>query len=253
MNKENNEIENKVMGQIKSGRVKLRSRYVFLAEKLGLGSAFILSVLLAILFFNLVLFYLKASDNLGYLTLGNNGFLAFLESFPYLLIVSVIVLIFIASLIIKQSDFSYKKPFGLITIGLVVFIIVAGIILTTTDVAEKIEEKSYERHSMGGFFDAFLHFGLGERVRGLSGRIVDISDQIITVQTPRSLKKVDIRHLSTPLSEPLSPGLFIVFVGKSDDGVFYAYRLHIASEQDAMMIRRGVNRRFGNFNYRKSK
>jgi hypothetical protein len=38
-------LENSIMGKIKSGQVKLKSKYVFLAEKLGLGTAFTLSVL----------------------------------------------------------------------------------------------------------------------------------------------------------------------------------------------------------------
>jgi len=59
-----NELEKNVMDKIKTGRVKLRSRYVFLAEKLGLGSALALSFMLAALFFSLFLSYLKASDNL---------------------------------------------------------------------------------------------------------------------------------------------------------------------------------------------
>ena len=52
-------LENSIMGKIKTGQVKIRSKYVFIAEKLGLGTAFALSVLLSILLFNLILFYLK--------------------------------------------------------------------------------------------------------------------------------------------------------------------------------------------------
>ena len=94
----NNKIEEKVMAEIKSGKVKLRSRYVFLAEKLGIGSAFIFSVFLAVLFFTLVLFYLQASDNLGYLSFGSRGMFAFLETFPYLLVATLIICVFIAEI-----------------------------------------------------------------------------------------------------------------------------------------------------------
>ena len=71
-------IEDKVMSEINSGRVKLRSKYIFLAEKLGIGSAFALSALLGVLFFTLVLYYLRASDNLRYLSFGSRGLFAFL-------------------------------------------------------------------------------------------------------------------------------------------------------------------------------
>ena len=48
------DLENKIMSKIKSGKIKLRSRYVFAAQKLGLGGALVLTILLAILFFSLV-------------------------------------------------------------------------------------------------------------------------------------------------------------------------------------------------------
>ena len=43
-------LEDKVMSEIKSGRVKLRSKYIFLAEKLGVGSVLVFTILLAVLF-----------------------------------------------------------------------------------------------------------------------------------------------------------------------------------------------------------
>ena len=53
MNMEN--LKKKIMGEIESGRVTVRSRYLFMAEKLGLGSAMVLTVVLGSLFVALVL------------------------------------------------------------------------------------------------------------------------------------------------------------------------------------------------------
>jgi hypothetical protein len=96
-------LENSIMGKIKSGQVKLKSKYIFWAEKLGLGTAFALTVILSILFFNLILFYLKETDNLKYLSFGKFGIFAFLESFPYLLVVVFIVLIVLAGCFIQEA------------------------------------------------------------------------------------------------------------------------------------------------------
>src|SRR3989338_8494632 len=112
-------MEEKVMKEINQGSVKLRSRYLFLADKLSMGSVLALTVLLAILFCSLALLYLKSSDNLGYLSFGNRGVLAFLESFPYFLMAMIIVLMFFAGFLIKKSDISYKNPFGYYALGLV--------------------------------------------------------------------------------------------------------------------------------------
>jgi preprotein translocase subunit SecG len=106
----NKDLEKNIMDKIKTGQVKLKSKYVFLAEKLGLGTAFTLSTVLSILLFNLTLFYMKETDNLQYLSFGKRGILAFLESFPYMLVVSFIILILLAGYLISKSEAGYKKP-----------------------------------------------------------------------------------------------------------------------------------------------
>ena len=75
---------------------------------MGLGSALLLSALIAVFFINLVLFYAKSTDNLEYLSFGFQGALAFLESFPYLWMLLGILFIFIACYLIKKYDISYK-------------------------------------------------------------------------------------------------------------------------------------------------
>ncbi len=238
--KDSSKLEENIMSEIKSGRIKLRSKYIFLAEKLGLGSALILSVLLAVLFFNLVLFYLRASDNIGYLSFGNYGLLAFLDSFPYLLVVSVVLMIFVAGLIIKKSEFAYKKPFGYLALGLVGTVLVAGAVLTFTNIAENIEQASYDYPQMGMFFGPFLHHGLGERHGGVTGQVTEMGDGYIMIQTPHSIKKVDITKVAN-LSTDLSVGTFVMVVGDSDDSAFQAQRLRVIGGQDFQMIRSGVH------------
>jgi len=247
MNSEKNNIEQKIMNDIKSGKVKLRSKYIFLAEKLGVGSAFILSLLLAILFFNLLLFYLKTSDNLAYLSFGNHGVAAFLDSFPYLLVVSFVILVFVSAYIIKQSNWLYKKPFVYLAVSLVGFVILSGIVLTYTNIADSIEEESYNSRLAGNIFRPFLHRGLGERHGGIVGRVMENDGDLLTIQTPRSVKKVDISNLEESVVKPLVPGVFVMIVGNDDDGLFQAVKLRIIKEQEIQMVNKAVRRRFGSF------
>ena len=245
MTDQSHKFEDKVMSEITSGHVKLRSKYVFLAEKLGLGSAFALSVLLAVLFFNMALFYLKASDNLGYLSFGSRGFLVFLESFPYLLVVCLVALIFIAGLIMKRSEISYRKPFGYFAVALIVFITIAGVVLAYTKINERIEREAFGPKRAGMFFKPFLRGGLDERQRGVAGRITEIGDGFVIIQTPMRTSKVDINNLEEQPAEPLAIGLFIMAIGDRKDDIFVARRIRVMSEEDMEMIRRGVHRRFG--------
>lgn len=250
---DNNLIENKIMGEISSGRVKLRSKYIFLAEKFGLSSAFVVTVLLAILFCNLVLFYLKSSDNLTYLSFGNSGVFAFLESFPYLLVMMFILFIFLSGLIVMKADFAYKSPFGYLALILVLAVIICGIVLTYTRVAEKIEEETFNSHSTGFLFRPFLSNALEARRSGVVGRIEEIGNGYLTVQTPRESEKIIINEDSVLPSQPLSEGMFVVALGSRDDGDFTVSKLQIVNPEQMQMINRGVHRRFGQFQIRINK
>lgn len=245
MNDLNNKIESLVMENIKSGKVKLRSKYIFLAERLGLGSAVVLSLLLCILFFNLALFYLKTSDNLGYLSFGSRGFFAFLESFPYLLVISLIIFIFIAGFLFKKTEIAYQKPFGYLAIGLVVFILLSGIALAFTNIAEQIEQQTFEARSFGFFFQPFLRQGMEDHQRGIVGRVIQIGDAYVVVQTPRAIERVDLANVDNFDKDILVEGNFIMAIGQRDDDTFKAINLRPIDQSEMPMIRRGIHRRFG--------
>lgn len=243
MENQNNKIEDQIMSQIKTGHLKLRSKYIFVAEKLGLGSALALTVLLAVLFFNLVLFYLKASDNLGYLSFGSWGIFAFLESFPYPLVISLIFLLAIAGYLIKNSNWSYSYPFGRVAIALVVFIMLIGTVLTYTGIAELLEEESHSMRATGVILRPLFRPGIVDRQRGVAGQISEIGDGYIIVQTPNNSKRIITSELSDEILANLTSSSFIMVVGATSNGMFEARALRIVSEQEIKMIKRGVRRR----------
>jgi hypothetical protein len=245
MTNEENNLEDKVMADIKSGRVKLRSKYVYLAEKLGLGSVFIFTAILAILFFNLLLFYLKSSDNLFYLSFGSRGIFAFLESFPYLLIISLICLVFGAGFIMKKSDVTYKKPFGYLALALVVFIMVAGAVLAFTNIAERIERGMRGPHPGGMFFKPFFGPGPGDGNRGMVGRVVNIEGQIITIQTPRNIQLINLSTLKEDVAEKIGIGAFVMVIGEKIPGMFNAEKIRIVHPDEMPIILENIHEQFG--------
>ena len=240
-------MEEKVMKEINQGSVKLRSRYLFLADKLSMGSVLALTVLLAILFCSLALLYLKSSDNLGYLSFGNRGVLAFLESFPYFLMAMIIVLMFFAGFLIKKSDISYKNPFGYYALGLVGVVVLAGVLVSATDIDERIEDEAYSQRVPGIFFRPFLRQGINDGQRGIVGRVIEVGDGYIRIQTPQAIKNVDVRALQTRRAEPLIEGLFVMAIGEGSVDTFTAQDIRTIGSMDMPMIRRGVHRHFGPF------
>jgi len=243
-NSEEKKIEQKVMTEIKSGRVKLRSKFVFLAEKLGIGSAFVLSALFAVLFLALTFFYLKSSDNLRYLSFGSRGFFAFLESFPYFLVVVFIVLIILTGLILKKSGFAYQKPFGRLALVLAGFIIVFGGLLTWAGIGERIERHSLERRPIGNFFRPFLQQGFGERNNGFAGRVIKVEEENILLQAPWGEVKVNLSKLEKLLVEEIKVDDFVLMVGEKNGDSFEAHFLRVITGKEPPLMRHGIEQRF---------
>ena len=241
-NKDSKKLENKVMSEIKSGKVRLRSRYLFLAEKLGLESVFILSVILSVLFFNLVLFYLKSTGNLEYLGFGTSGIVAFLESFPYLLVIGFISFLFLAGYLMMKADFSYKKPFKYFALSLIVIVMLTGIVLAYTDVSEKIEQQAFSDGLSGVVLKPFLNRAVGLHRNGISGKIFEVSDDYIIMEIPSGLQKVDLKNLKLEEKLKLEKNQFVIAVGERKDDIFIAGQIRIVNETDMPMIGRGIRR-----------
>jgi len=235
------ELEKDIMDKIKTGQVKLKSKYVFLAEKLGLGTAFALSVVLSALLFNLILFYMKETDNLQYLSFGRMGILAFLESFPCSLVAAFIVLIVLAGYLITKSDVSYKKPFGYFAISLIVFVMFFGGILTYTQIAEQIEKGNHP-------FNKFLMKGsLEMRDKGIAGIVFEIGENYLVVETPHGLRNIDLIETNKEKLPKIKKGDFILAVGDNKGYDFMAKNIRVLDKKEMPIINRGIDNKFKPF------
>lgn len=244
---ENEKLENSIMGKIKSGQVKLKSKYIFWAEKLGLGTAFALSVLLSVLFFNLILFYLKETDNLKYLSFGKFGIFAFLESFPYLLVIVFIILIVLAGYLLTRSDVSYKKPFGYMAIGMVAMIMILGGILTYTNLGQNIEKQA-----RGGNEPARMFLPMtNPRNNGVAGIVYEKGEGYLIVQTPQGLRRIETKD--TESMPAIEKNQFIVAVGEGGEFNFSAKRIKVMDKNDMPAINRGIDFKFNGFDEKDEK
>jgi hypothetical protein len=94
-------IKEKVMQKIKTGKIKMRSRFIFIAEKLGLESALAAAIIFGALFVSILFYFLKKTGVLKFLSLGIPGLKIFLLTLPYdyiaILIISIILAIYFAN------------------------------------------------------------------------------------------------------------------------------------------------------------
>lgn len=215
-------LEEKIMRKIKEGKVKLRSRYIFLAKKLGLGGGVVLSVILAILFINLAFFALKISGNLEFLSLGRIGFLAFLESFPYQWIIIGLIFFITASALLSRYDISYKKSFKVLLTILLLIVFIGGIVLAMSGINERIEDKVTKGKIP--FLQPFYR-KRGMWRNGIVGRIIKIQGSILTIEIPDDNQvRVQLTSDTRLLSGPgLQVGDYIRAVGKWDKDNFKVF------------------------------
>ena len=246
MENNKNKIEKEIIERIKNGRIKLRSKYIFLAEKLGLRSTIVLSVLLSILFFNLIFFYLKSTDTLVYLSFGKRGLFAFLESFPYLLVAVFVLLIFLVGFIISKSDLSHRKSFIFIVAFLIFFIIPLGILTAyTTGISERIDRQIYTGRPMGGMFRPFMRGISHERDGGIAGRVIKIEYDAVLLETPFGIKKIDLKRCYVCSSIRFEEGDFLVGIGENKGDIFEVFDVKIADKNDMKMVEKRIDHRFG--------
>jgi len=238
---ENNKVdlETKVMKKIKDERISFRSKYIFLAQKLGLGGGLALSLILAILFLNLAFFTMKVRGSLEFLSFGKIGILAFLESFPYHWILIGLAFFVVASTILTRYDFSYKKPFKRLLAALLLLIFVAGTALVLSGIDEAIEEKVAQGKIpiLRPFYGRRGEIGK----RGLVGEVVEIRNGNLVVES-REEEKVFIELTRDTLLPPESDfkvGDRIRAVGQWDGETFRASALMLTNEGRGLMRGRG--------------
>lgn len=220
------DLEAKVMKRIKDEKISFRSKYIFLAKKLGLGGGLILSLVLAILFFNLTFFTMKVSGNLEFLSFGRMGILAFLESFPYHWILIGLAFFLVSSTILSRYDISYKKPFKVILPVLIVLILIAGIVLAISGLNEVIEEKVVRNRTP---ILCFLYRRMEALCKnGLVGEITEIRSSGLLIETGEGRRVFVELTEDTLLPERSDPkiGERICVVGKWDKENFRASALH---------------------------
>lgn len=242
MEKHKTTIEEKIMKEIQTGKVKVRSRYVFIAEKLGLGSVIVLSILLGALFFHLLFYYLDQTDNLVFLSFGRSGWYAFLESFPYLLVVSFILLVFVAGYLLKKTDFSYQKPFAYSSVTLLVVVMVGGAVLTFTGVAQSLEMRGFLHGRGAGIIRPFLHNCFSHKKYGISGQILEVRGQSLILLTPDGVQQINF--FNAPPLDPQAVGKYIIVVGERKGETFQGVHVQVVPQERIPAIHRGVRMRF---------
>lgn len=244
MEQESKSLESAVMERIASGHIKLRSRYVFLAERVAFGSALLFGALASALVFSLIFFYVRETETLAYFAFGSDGVSAFLESFPFGSVIAFVVLSFATALLLRRADISYRRPFVFVVGFLFLFIVGTGFALAKSRAMDVMEAASYRENFAGRMMRPFFGHGAGGgqmRKFGVVGRVLSVEGSEILMQTPEGVRKLQFQQV-VGRAQDLVPGAFIMGVGAREGESFRMKKYRIVPEDEARMMRRSVHR-----------
>lgn len=227
----------KIMQEIKSGELKIRSKFSILTEKIGIGSMFLLGLLISIFVLALLFYYLKSSENLFYLRFGWPGLAPFLESFPYLyLLISIPVILFLAWLF-KKKKWLYKYPFKYIALFLLIFVLLTSSVFAFSGVVEKIEEHVFRNKNFN--FISKPKIFEGNR-NGMAGIILEKGEGYLILQTPIGEERVEVR---LELDE-FEIGDFALMIGERQGNEFIVRQIMIHPTSSMPLMQRNIRSKF---------
>ncbi len=197
-NQVNNPLSERIMNTIHEKHISMRSRYLILAEKLGIKSILVLTFALAIFFTNLLFYTLKASGNLGFLSLGSEGVFAFFESFPYEFVFLTCSTLLLMGYVWKKTATFYKLRFDHIVIGILFVVIGTSTLLAFSGVNEALEIEARDGR-LGFIKPLFQRMDPMRTNHGIIGTV--ITNELDTIILAMSEKEV-IVHITTQTRFP---------------------------------------------------
>lgn len=233
-------IANSITDKIKRGEVTMRSQLSIWTEKSGLnGGLFILLALLCTIA-GFIFYWVNSNNDLLLDGYGRYGLYSFLQSFPYLFLIGFITLFILLIVLFRRYDFSYKKPFSII-----ILIIIIGIIAVAWfSIRQPMGQRFYQQEGR------LLRMGTMNNRNAVSGVVTEIKTNTIMLQNENSNNTVVTFNLDThfPFGKP-KVGDSIRAVGAWNEGIFTAFGIRVFDENNpstlglGMMRGRGQGRR----------
>ncbi len=136
-------LEEKVMSQVKTGKIAMKPKWYFAAGSLLLFSGVVSLSMGAIFLINLTIFALRRRGPITCWRLQ-----AMIENFPWWAPVLAIIGIILGIRLLKKYDFSYKKNFKLIAISFILAVLFGGFLIDSLG----INDHWARRGLMKGFY-----------------------------------------------------------------------------------------------------
>ena len=140
-NYETIDLSKAIMDKIKSGGIKMKSRWIFYAQNLGIRSGLVLVIIALSLLINIFLYILQQNHALEFLDFGVAGLNIVLSNIPYDLTLLILIFGVASNVVLKKIEIENKKYFFFISVIVIAISTACGIIVFSTGINDTISEK----------------------------------------------------------------------------------------------------------------
>ncbi|KKS31136.1 hypothetical protein A2380_01485 [candidate division WWE3 bacterium RIFOXYB1_FULL_43_24] len=129
-NKNEINLENKIMGRVISGEVKMKPRLYFILGSIMSFVGLVGLITGSVFFTNLTLFLIRKQGP------GTGRLLLMLDSFPLWVPFLAVLLVILGSMVLKKYDFSYKRNFPVLVLTLLIAVLLSAKIIDSLGLNE---------------------------------------------------------------------------------------------------------------------
>ena len=222
-------MEIAVLEKIRTDELSMHSKTYFYARVVFAVVVAAVVFCVSAFLFGFIIFMLLASGRSLLLGFGGRGILFFFETFPWLIFVGDIILIFLLERLLRQFKFAYRSPMVYLLGGLIILSAVAGYSLTKVTSFSPYAQPAQGNGPSMGVFNTARRAPRPDNgvcrctitaIDGSELSVIDTenNDQPLTVVLPQ-----DNSHVH---SDGLVVGEKVFIAGDIRDGILYAFGLH---------------------------
>ena len=172
-----------INNKIKKGEIQMKTSLSVWMERLSLNGSITALLGFLILIAGLLAYWTNNNHDLLLGGYGRYGLSSFFSSFPYILTGIFILAFVLIGVLFRKFDFSYKKPFLLILLSILMGVVGLGWFFMRQPVGQRFYQQEGRRFHMGMQSSDTMVFGIVSLVQGEEIVIYDEDARMIPIKT----------------------------------------------------------------------
>ncbi len=217
------QLVDKVLGKLKSGKVKMKPKACFILKTLLIILGIVAIAFFVLYLISFIAFVLRVSGIWFLPGFGFHGIRPFFVSMPWLLILTVALLIVVLEILVRHFAFSYRRPILYSVLAIVAFALLASFIIGKTQFHSGLFLRAQERRlPIAGEF--YRGFGMPKFHDVHPGIVSEITDDgfIIETREGQALTVIVVSETRFPFGTGIKESDAVMVLGKEDNGAIQA-------------------------------